>query len=191
MNILRITLILLVTLITGCSINHPVAQDYEAHLEKYGSETTLPKTNMEADYLIGSDTEQHHYEFRAASVGAAHLWIVEFGKILDQTLQADYVQSAFGRLDKTTVPYSNNGNLIVFELESFEFKDYKAHTALNIKIMYGTDELFNKTYQAEGESQAGQMWTAGPFGMKNATLKSTKQSIDIILAQFINDINTH
>lgn len=79
--------------------------------------------------------------------------------------------------------------MVEFELEDFEFKNYRAYTALNIKILNSGDEVFNKTYHSEGGSQGGQMWGAGPFGMKNATLKSTKQSIDKILEQFINDVN--
>jgi hypothetical protein len=32
------------------------------------------------------NTENHRYEFRSAMVGYANLWIIEFGKILDETL---------------------------------------------------------------------------------------------------------
>jgi hypothetical protein len=185
-KLITITTLILIALTTGCSINHPVAKDYDQHLAKYGEEKTLPRSRMQADYLVGKNTANHSYQFRAATVGYAHVWIVEFGKILDKTINADYVQSAFGRLDKGT---GANGNLVEFELESFEFKHYRAYTALNIKVRNSGREIFNKTYQSEGDSQGGQMWTAGPFGMKNATLKSTKRSIDKILEQFINDIN--
>jgi hypothetical protein len=185
-KILSITTLALISLTTGCSINHPVAKDYDQHLMKYGSETTLPKSEMETEYLIGNKTENHNYQFRAATVGYAHVWIVEFGKILDKTVNSNYVQSAFGKLDKGT---GDDGNLIEFELENFEFKNYRAYTALNIKVLDSGNEIFNKTYRSEGGSQGGQMWGAGPFGMKNATLKSTKQSIDKILEQFIHDVN--
>jgi hypothetical protein len=141
---------------------------------------------MEAEYQIGNQTKFHNYQFRAATVGYAHLWIVEFGKILDKTITSNYVQSAFGRLDKNA---EANGNMIQFELENYEFKNYRAYTALNIKVLNSGVEIFKKTYRSEGGSQGGQMWGGGPFGMKNATLKSTKQSIDKILEEFINDIN--
>jgi hypothetical protein len=185
-KLLALSILVLTAFTTGCSLNHPVAKDYSAHLEKYGSETTLSKTNLETDYEIDPSTEEHRYEFRAATVGYAHLWIVEFGKILDQTLNAKYVQSAFGKLQKGE---GANGNLVEFELVKYEFKDYRAYTDLNIKVTNAGNEVFNKTYHAEGDSQGGQMWMAGPFGMKNATLKSTKSSIDKILEQFITDIN--
>jgi hypothetical protein len=187
-NSFVIPVLVLATLTVGCSINHPVAKDYGQHLVKYGAETTLPNTEFEADYLIGTKTENHNYQFRSATVGYAHVWIVEFGKILDETINSNYVQTAFGRLEKGS---GGKGKLVEFELESFEFKNYRAYTALNIKIISSGSEVFSKTYRSEGGSQGGQMWGAGPFGMKNATLKSTKQSIDIIFEQFIHDVNAN
>lgn len=175
---------------TGCSINHPVAKDYDAHLAKYGGEFTLPSSGLESEYNIDSETQGHRYQFRAATVGYAHVWIVEFGKILDKTLNAEYVQSAFGRLSKISTDSPTSENLIEFELVNYEFKNYRAYTSLNIKVMNSGQVLLNKTYTSEGASKGGQMWAAGPFGMKNATLASTKNSIDKILQQFLTDINS-
>lgn len=172
--------------ITGCSISHPVEKDYDQHLAKYGAERILPKSNLDAKYVIGDSTQNHSYQFRAATVGYAHLWIVDFGKILDKTLSSGYVQTAFGALQKGP---QAEGNLIEFELESFEFRNHRAYTTLNIKVTNSGAELFNKTYSSEGASQGGQMFLAGPFGMTNATLSSTKHSIDNILSEFIKDIN--
>ncbi len=191
MNKIAFLILGLITFATGCSINHPVAKSYDAHLVKYGSEKTLPKSEVKADYLIGRETQSHSYQFRAATVGYAHVWIVEFGKILDKTIQSDYVQSAFGRLDRSTSEETASSYLVEFDLVSFEFKNYKAYTTLRIKYKNGDNEVLSKSYTSEGGSQGGQMWAAGPFGMKNATLKSTKQSIDDILEQFINDINAN
>ncbi len=179
----------LVISITGCSINHPVAKDYDAYLAKYGYETILPKSDMESEYNIGSQTQNHSYQFRAATVGYAHVWIVEFGEILDKTLNSEYVQSAFGRLDKLSAESSHQGNLIEFELTEYEFKNYRAYTSLKIKVSNGAQELFSKIYKSEGGAKGGQMWGAGPFGMKNATLASTKNSIDKILREFLEDLN--
>jgi len=187
-KIFTISVLILFVLITGCSIKHPVAIDYDKHLVKSGAETTLPKSELEAEYSIGNKTKNHSYQFRAATVGYAHVWIVEFGKILDKIIKSDYVQSAFGKLEKGD---GANGNLIEFELVSFEFNNYRAYTALNIKVFDSGNENFDKTYRSEGRSQKDQMWGAGPFRMTNATLKSTKQSIDKILKQFIHDSNSN
>jgi hypothetical protein len=108
--------------------------------------------------------------------------------MLDQTLNAKYVQSAFGRLDKKATKETQPGNLIEFSLEKYEFKDYRAYVTMKIKLSKDGATILEKSYTASGNSQGGKMWAAGPFGMKNATQQSTKYAIDEILKQFINDI---
>jgi len=178
----------LVLSVTGCSINHPVAKDYSAFLTKNANAVSFPKTELDSEYLITKPTQNHKYEFRAATVGYAHLWIVEFGKILDETLKAQYVQSAFGdfkQTDLVTAP----GNLVSFNLVSYEFKDYRAYVTMEVSLTENGVKKAGKSYSAEGDSQGGKMWGAGPFGMKSATLDSTKSAIDSILRQFISDVN--
>lgn len=188
-NKIYLTVALLATVLsTACSINHPIAIDYDKHLVKYGSETVLPTTGLESEYLIDSETINHSYQFRAASVGYAHVWIVEIGKILDKTLNAEYVQKAFGKFEKSVG--ESDGNVVEFTLENYEFKSFHAFLTMKIDVVNNGKSIFSKTYKAEGAGQAGQMFMAGPFGMKNSTLKSTKQAIDKILAEFITDINT-
>ena len=137
-----------------------VAKDYDQHLVKYGSETNLPKSDLEAKYSIATKTENHNYQFRAATVGYAHVWIVEFGKILDKTIKSDYVQSSFGKLEHSVSTEVVTGNQVVFELEKFEYKHYRAYKTMNIKVLDGDNEVLNKTYSSEGQSQGGQMWGA-------------------------------
>ncbi|GGB93922.1 hypothetical protein GCM10011352_19950 [Marinobacterium zhoushanense] len=173
---------------SGCSINHPVAKDYPQFLEKHANSVELPKTNIQSDYFIDGETQNNRYEFRAATVGYAHLWIVEFGTILDESLNAPYVQNAFGRLTKTDEGHTQDGNLIEFSLENYEFKNYHAYVSMRIKLMDGNNVTLDKVYSVEGASKGSQMFWGGPFGMKNATLDSTKTAIDKILADFINDI---
>lgn len=184
----KIIVLTIVGVVSGCSINHPVAKDYPQYLAEHGKEGNLPKTELESSYQIDGKTETHRYEFRAATVGYAHLWIVEFGKILDDTLNAPYVQSSFGALKKVNADAKESGNIVQFTLNSYEFKDYRAYVSMNIVLSNGGKEIVNKTYSSEGDSKGGQMWGAGPFGMKSATLDSTRTAIDKILTQFINDI---
>ena len=138
--------------------------------------------------MIDGETENHRYEFRAATVGYAYIWIVEFGKILDQTLKAQYVQDAFDKLETLTANESTNGNLIEFRLESYEFKNYRAYVSLKVRLTNDDVEVINNTYRSEGIPPGGKMFTGGPFAMKNATLRSTKSAIDDILNQFIVDL---
>ncbi|PCK01979.1 MAG: hypothetical protein COA42_22555 [Alteromonadaceae bacterium] len=182
------SLIAVFGIVTGCSINHPIAKDYPAFLSKNAGTGDLPKTELDTDYSIAGSTESHRYEFRAATVGYAHVWIVEFGKILDQTLNAPYVQNSFGRFDKRLNNSDSAGSLVQFTLENYEFKNYRAYVSVKIELTKDAEAVLSKTYSAEGDSKGGQMWGAGPFGMKSATLASTKSAIDNILKQFLNDI---
>ena len=57
--------LLTLSLVTGCTIKHPVAKDYSQYLANNKGEFVLPKTTIEADYEIASATETHKYEFHA------------------------------------------------------------------------------------------------------------------------------
>lgn len=184
--------ILLMTsvLFAGCTINHPIAEDYNQYLSNNNNQSTLQKTNLETEYFLDSKTVNHHYEFRAVVVGYAHLWIVEFGKMLEENLEANYVQEAFGKLEKQNSDAANSSeNLVTFTLEDYQYNNFQAHVSLNITLQNKGNEVINKTYQADGKSQGSKMFWGGPFAMKNATQQSTKLAIDAILNEFINDIN--
>lgn len=187
MKALRLMMIVLAAAtMAGCTIKHPIAKDYDQYLAKNKGEVTLPKSTIEAEYEITSNTASHHYEFRAATVGYAHLWIVEFGQMLEATLNSDDVQAAFGKLTKAqSAP--DNASVLRFNLENYEFKDHMAHVTLNISLEQHGKTVLNKTYHATGKSQGGKMFFGGPFAMKNATQQSTKYAVDEILREFIND----
>jgi len=190
MNKIFVLLLLSIVIFsTGCSIKHPIANDYSQYLVKNEGASTLPKTGLDTDYYIKKETVNHRYEFRAAIVGYAHLWIVEFGKILDRTLKSKDVQAAFERLTKNEGKNSNHGYLTSFELKNYEFKNYRTYISLKIALTNGGDEILNKTYNAMGRPQGGKMFWGGSFAMKNAIQQSTKLAIDKILSEFITDIN--
>lgn len=185
--ITKTILVFAVVVSTGCSINHPIAEDYNQYLVNNQGKSNLPKSDVSADYLLTEATINHRYEFRAALVGYGHLWIVEFGKILNETLQSEDVQIAFGELKESQG--EEKGSLLTFELENYEFKDLHAHISLNITLTKNGEIQFEKSYQAEGASQGGKMFWGGPFAMKNSTQQSTKVAIDQILSELIQDIN--
>lgn len=189
-NIIFLLLFAMMAFSTGCSIKHPIAKDYSQYLVNNEGANALPKTELEADYLIDKETMNHRYEFRAAVVGFGNLWIVEFGKILDETLKSKDVQSAFGKLLKRADGNQGNGHLISFRLEKYAFENYRAYISLNITLANEGSELLNKTYNAEGKAQGGKMFGGGVFAMKNATQQSTKLALDKILGEFIRDVNS-
>lgn len=183
-------LALLSTVATGCSINHHIADDYGGYLEKNSSENAIPTTDISAEYYLSEKTENHSYRFRAATVGSANVWIVEFGKILDETMASDEIRESFKSIAKSDAN-SNAMNLIEFDLIDYEFYDYKAD--INLSILYKSNGQTSivKQYHATGLPQTTQMWLGGVFGMRDAIHDSMKSAVDQILTELLIDINEY
>jgi len=175
-----------VLFLSGCSINHAVKNDYPQYLKNNVGTTKLPTTSLEAQYEITPATASHKYEFRSVLTGYAHNWIVEFGQILDNTLQSTDVQNAFKKLDKHTD--GDPAALLVFDLVNYRFSDFGAHVELKVTLQRKDANPVVKIYKADGRTQGGKMFWGGAFGMKNAIQQSTKTAIDQILIDLINDI---
>lgn len=98
-NMKKILAVLAVLMaLSGCSIRHQVVKDYPQYLINGQGESKLPATNTASHYEITPSTAAHHYEFRSAMAGYANVWVVEFGKVLEATLQSQDVQKAFDGL---------------------------------------------------------------------------------------------
>ncbi|MFH2044324.1 MAG: hypothetical protein ABIK92_04170 [Pseudomonadota bacterium] len=170
---------------TGC-FNHYIAKDYQQYLINNEGNNSFPKTSLEAQYKLTENTKTHSYKFRAASAGLAHAWIVEFGKVLEDTLESRDVQNAFGKLVKASGD-NTQGNLLVFDLIEYRFENFRTFVTLKITRIDNSKTVSEKTYTAEGKSQGGKVFLGGVFTMKNAVDQSTKLAIDDILTSFIND----
>lgn len=176
------------TLTTGCSIMHPVADDYNQYLSKNQGATKFETAKVANQYFLPAATQNHRYEFRSMTTGHANVWVVEFGKVLDATLQSKDVTDALGNLTKAAAESQGGNSTIVFDLQKYTFVDHGAHIALTISVKNANGEAFKKTYNASGKTQGGKMFWAGAFGMKNAVQQSTKYAMDQIMADFIRDL---
>lgn len=175
---------------SACSIRHVIEQDYPQYLLNNTSAANLPKTDKASEYVLTPNTQQHRYEFRAAVTGYANLWIVEFGKMLDDTLMSTDVQNAFGALRKVSDPSGISNNVLIFDLRNYTFEDFGAHISLKISLSRSGQVVFSKTYTQDGKTQGGKMFWGGVFAQKNAVQQSTKLALDEILRQLISDLNT-
>lgn len=186
-NVYGCAALLLVSLTTGCSIKHHIADDYGQYLRNNEGAASFQRINAGDKYHLPPSTQNHQYEFRAATVGYANLWIVEFGKILDQTMQSKDIVAALGLLSKVGDNQIDTGNTLIFDLERYTFEDFGAHVNLTIIVKQSGHEKFRKSYRADGKTQGGKMFFAGAFGMKNAVQQSTKLALDDIFSRFISD----
>lgn len=175
-------------LITGCSIKHPISQDYNSYLSN-NNDVVLPHSSLNASYSIEGATLNHHYEFKSGLAGPADVWIVDFGDILQKNLEAPYVQNAFASLKKST-GNATDGKNIQFKLDNYVFKNHRAFVDMTITFTQNGSTISSKQYHEEGVSQGAKMFLAGGFGMKNAVQQSTKSAIDKVLTKFINDVNS-
>jgi hypothetical protein len=186
-SIFIVALIVLGT--SACTIRHAVEQDYPQYLANNTGTANLPNTDKASEYFLTSNTQTHSYEFRAAVTGQANLWIVEFGKMLDDTLRSADVQKAFNGIQKVSNESGKSKGLLIFDLQSYTFEDFGAHIIMNISMSQMGDEVFSKTYIQDGRTQGGKMFWGGAFGQKNAVQQSTKLALDEILRQLISDLN--
>jgi hypothetical protein len=183
-------LVILATLVitTGCSITHPVMDDYGQYLANNGNPGQFQSVRTGEQYYLPAATQNHRYEFRSAMVGQANLWVVEFGKALDATMRSKDVIDAFGTMKKATVESQEISNTIVFDLQKYSFEEFGAHVVLKISVKNAKGEVFSKTYTSHGKTQGGKMFWSGAFGMKNAIQQSTKMAVDEIVDAFIKDV---
>ena len=181
---------LLVIGTSSCSIRHFIEQDYPQYLVNNTGTANLPNTEKASEYFLTSNTQNYSYEFRAVTTGYGNLWIVEFGKILDDTLKSSDVQNAFGGLQKVSDVSGDSRGLLIFDLQSYSFKDCGAHISIRISLSRLGKVVFSKIYRQDGKTQFGKMFWAGVFGQKNAVQQSTKLALDEILRQLISDLNT-
>lgn len=184
----NLTAIAALTMATGCSIMHPVADDYGQYLAKNKSASQFQTFKAADQYYLPAMTQNHRYEFRSATVGYANVWVVEFGKVLDMTMQSKDVVDALGALNKAGAETQGAGNTIIFDLQKYTFENHGAHVGLTISVKNAKGETFKKTYNTDGKTQGGKMFWAGAFGMKNAVQQSTKLAMDEIITSFIRDL---
>ncbi len=190
MSLIKTSLISILILgASSCAIRHVVSQGYPQYLVNNSGAANLPNTDKASAYFLTSNTQDHSYEFRAVSTGYGNIWIVEFGKMLDDTLKSTDVQNAFGGLQKVLEVSGDTGGLLDFELQSYTFENFGAKIRLKISLYRLGQVVFSKTYTQLGETQGGKMIWAGVFGQKNAVQQSTKLALDEILRQLISDLN--
>jgi len=172
---------------SGCNLRHDIANDYGQYLTN-NSGTQLPNTDKSHFYFQTAATQSHHYEFRSAMTGAANVWMVDFGRMLDTTMASSDVQKAFGNIAKSTDAQGSE-SLLLFDLKWYSFEDFGAHIKLQVQLMQNGAERFSKLYVADGKSQGGKMFWGGAFAQRNAVQQSTKLALDEILRQLIADLN--
>jgi len=183
-----LSVIALIILTSACTITHQVEKDYPKYLTNNAGRSSLPKTDKVHLYSLAPNAASFKYEFRAVMTGAANLWVVEFGKMLDDTLQSSDIQTAFGGISKQD-GQNESKPVLVFEVSEYTFKDFAAHVKMHISVNNSGKAVFEQDYESHGKSQGGKMFWGGAFAQKNAVQQSTKLALDEIFGRLIEDLN--
>lgn len=176
----------IISCFAGCSVN--TSRDYVRYLANNRVTINTNAGNDISCYFLPYTTQNHYYSFTSFMAGY-HVteWEMEIGKVLDATLQRPELRRAFGRLDKTFEPRCKDGNLLVVEIDHFEFSACKAHMGLTFTVKRGDEILMSRRYAASGLKECGKMYWGGGFAMKNAVQQSTKSALDAVLNEFALD----
>jgi hypothetical protein len=182
-------------LMSGCSITHDIAKDYPQYLINNQGAFQLQSTTAASQYVIAPATASNRYEFHSAMAGYANVWVVRFGQILDDTLQSHDVQTAFGKLAKSSGTSADDG-LLVFDLQSYSYAEFGAQVSVKVTYRRGNQEVFSKVYEGYGITLRGKMFRGSDFAMKDEVQamkeevqESTKLAVDTILGQLIADLD--
>ena len=177
-----------ILMLSACALPHYVHGDYAQYLANNRGQTAFPRISVKAYYHLDENTQNHHKEIRSIMTGYANQWIVEFGPILDSTMQFGDIHQSFMSLEKTDATSQPSDLLLSFRLVDYRFEGFEATVNLKITATYKGTILFEKPYEATGRSQGGKMFWGGAFGMKNAIQQSTKLALDSILSRFMSDL---
>lgn len=177
--------VLFASLVYGCSIHHFIAADFHNYLNNNQGSSNLHKTGTKGlRYTMDAETRSHSYEFRAANAGYAHVWVVQFGKMLNDYLASTDVQQAFPGLGAAE---TSTGTNLAFSLKSYKVSGLAVHMDLEIASVKDGKDLFRKVYHSDTDSKSGQVMMTGVWGMKNAVQRSTQEALEDVLGRFIAD----
>lgn len=177
-------LIVILAMASGCAT--VVTDDYQKYLNNNQGQS-YPVLGYDAQYIVTPSTKNHRMEISSGMAGIGNTWEVQFGPLLDATLQSPDIQKAFKSFSQAGGS-GQTGRVITFHLVSYDFSNHRAKIQMTITAAMNGKTTLEKTYSAEGNSQGGKMFWGGAWAMKNAVQQSTKFAMDSILRNFFSDL---
>jgi hypothetical protein len=182
--------LLLITILatSNFACSHLIETDYPQYLSSNAGKANLPAVNSALEYSLTIDTQEHYDEFPAFMTAGTQVWIVEFGKMLDDTLQSAEVQNAFGTLEKT-MSNDTDSDLLIFDLIEYAYGGSGAHISLDVSLFSEGKEVFTRNYMEDGLTQGSGLFLGTAFARKDAVQQATKAAMDKILLNLLDDVN--
>ena len=117
---------------TACTTQ--IHQDYPQYLGNNQGRTTYPHVADSVSYYLDPATENHQVKIRSFMAGAANSWIVQFGRILDATMQGSDIRTAFDSVAKSLNPDGTEGLVLIFQLVSYQFEGFQTTLVMRTRI---------------------------------------------------------
>lgn len=184
----RIVFVMLCLFMTGCAVNPQISDTYAEFVADAG-DPVLPTTGMASGYMLTDRTAAYQYRFSTRFGKRPQAWVVEVGKVLDASLQSPATQQAFGSLTKLTSSRDARGNVMLIDVQKYEFADARMNIALGVTLFSGGKAVFTRTYSATGSDHGARLFQFGSRAVPWVVNQSTRVAIDKILAQVITDLN--
>jgi hypothetical protein len=175
----------LAVLATGC-ISHPVTfQD-----AKYV--TDAHKNNASIVAVIDQNTLSKKVTIHSFTTGIGNNWDALPGDMLKQVADIELPQM-FGEYQFSTKDPAPSGSgpgvVLALTLPDYKFANYHAYITVNAVCKARDGHLlFEKSYQQEGNAQAGKMVFGGAFAMKSAVRQSSLQAYRQIFTELRGDM---
>lgn len=130
---------------------------------------------------------------RAAGSGIANRWDVPIGRVVQQYANA-YLKTGFKEFNETETLTEKPAHDILIKIVNLNY--YMASQAAHCDLDFVIDnssgkQVFNKTYHADGPSEAGKVFAGGVFAQKSAIRQSTHVALETIFKNFVADIQTN
>ena len=143
--------------------------------------------------VIDKATLENTVAIRSFMTGVANSWEVQSGDMLKQVVDIELPQM-FAHYEFATSEKQPSGSgpgmILGFTVPNYAFADFHANVSVHVvaKDRSGA-QLFEKTYEGEGDTQGGKMFWGGAFAMKSAIRQSSLDAFKQIFVKLREDLD--
>lgn len=181
----RICVLLAILVMVGCA--HRV--DFQTP-ESRNFENVVP---MKAAFYMSQDLKNKVYSGRAFSSGIVHRWDVPVGKVTSLYAISN-IKKGFAGFKEVDSDNDFEGNDILIKITDIKYymKGQAAHITVTIAVLGPSgNEIFKKSYKADGPSGYGRVMLGGAFAQKSAIRQSSNVAFNTIFNRYMDDVNSH
>lgn len=170
---------------TGCA--------HQVSFEDASYQTGAKQQAASVVAVIDKATLENTVAIRSFMTGVANSWEVQPGDMLKQVIDIELPQM-FANYEFSTTEKQPSGSgpgmILGFKIPNYAFADFHANISVHVvaKDRNGA-QLFEKTYEGQGDTQGGKMFWGGAFAMKSAIRQSSLDAYKQIFVKLREDLD--